>query len=152
MLAGSNIVQERSAAGHRSRATAVGRRSSNLPTAGAAAANGKASCSGRRPLYLAGCRLFGRLVYWLSRKVERDVQRHLLKMRERLEIRRRSQRLSKPGPDAGPRTHSPAPREPAFSSLRPSSALRYVACVNQGILRLPNLVPRPASRQGCFLR
>jgi DNA-binding XRE family transcriptional regulator len=45
------------------------------------------------------------------------VQRHLLKMRERLEIRRRSQRLSKPGPDAGPRTHSPAPREAALQQL-----------------------------------
>jgi DNA-binding XRE family transcriptional regulator len=107
----------RSAAGRRSRATAVGRRSSNRLTAGAAAANGKAPCSGGGPLYLAGCRLFGRLVYRLSRKVERDVQRRLLKMRERLEIRRRSQRLSKPGPDAGPRTHSTAPRELALQQL-----------------------------------
>ena len=78
---------------------------------------GKAPCSGGGPLYLAGCRLFGRLVYRLSRKVERDVQRRLLKMRERLEIRRRSQRLSKPGPDAGPRTHSTAPRELALQQL-----------------------------------
>lgn len=84
---------------------------------GAAAVNGKAPCSSGRPLYLAGCRLFGRLVYWLSRKVERDVQRRLLKMSERLEIRRRSQRLSKPGPDAGPRTHSTAPRELALQQL-----------------------------------
>jgi len=57
------------------------------------------------------------LVYWLSRKVERDVQRRLPKMRDRLEIRRRSQRLSKPGPDAGPRTHSTAPRELALQQL-----------------------------------
>jgi hypothetical protein len=62
----------------RSRATAVGRRSSNLPTAGAAAVNGKAPCSSGRPLYLAGCRLFGRLVdVWLDacRFVQRDQPR-----------------------------------------------------------------------------